>query len=135
LNTATHLFNTGAIAPRIGRFELGDGGTLFLDEVGEIPLELQPKLLRVLQEHGFERLGGTRTIKVDVPLIAATNRWVWPSSLCCSSSAPASSDSSGQARRHTRASRRLVKGAPRGSARATEESGRRAAMITTSKPM
>src|SRR5262249_42441221 len=65
---------TGAIAQRIGRFELGDGGTLFLDEVGEIPLELQPKLLRVLQEHEFERLGGTRTINVNVRLIAATNR-------------------------------------------------------------
>src|SRR5262249_554520 len=65
---------TGAIAQRIGRFELGDGGTLFLDEVGDIPLELQPKLLRVLQEHEFERLGGTRTINVDVRLIAATNR-------------------------------------------------------------
>ena len=65
---------TGAIAQRIGRFELGDGGTLFLDEVGEIPIQLQPKLLRVLQEHEFERLGGTRTINVDVRLIAATNR-------------------------------------------------------------
>src|SRR5262245_14904553 len=65
---------TSAIAQRIGRFELGDGGTLFLDEVGEIPLELQPKLLRVLQEHEFERLGGTRTINVDVRVIAATNR-------------------------------------------------------------
>ncbi len=65
---------TGAIAQRIGRFELGDGGTLFLDEVGEIPLELQPKLLRVLQEHEFERLGGTRTITANVRVIAATNR-------------------------------------------------------------
>jgi len=65
---------TGAVAQRIGRFELADGGTVFLDEVGEIPLELQPKLLRVLQEHEFERLGGTRTLKVDVRVVAATNR-------------------------------------------------------------
>jgi formate hydrogenlyase transcriptional activator len=65
---------TGAVAQKVGRFELADGGTLFLDEVGDIPLELQPKLLRVLQEQEFERLGGTRTIKVDVRLIAATNR-------------------------------------------------------------
>jgi formate hydrogenlyase transcriptional activator len=65
---------TGAIAQKIGRFEVANGGTLFLDEVGEIPLELQSKLLRVLQEHEFERLGGTRTIKVDVRVIAATNR-------------------------------------------------------------
>jgi formate hydrogenlyase transcriptional activator len=64
---------TGAIAPRIGRFELAHGGTLFLDEVGDIPLELQPKLLRVLQEQEFERLGSTRTMRVDVRVIAATN--------------------------------------------------------------
>ena len=65
---------TGAVAQRIGRLELADHGTLFLDELGEIPLELQPKLLRVLQEREFERLGGTRTIRTDVRLIAATNR-------------------------------------------------------------
>jgi DNA-binding NtrC family response regulator len=65
---------TGAVAQRIGRFELAHGGTLFLDEVGDIPLELQPKLLRVLQEHEFERLGSTRTQRVDVRLVAATNR-------------------------------------------------------------
>jgi formate hydrogenlyase transcriptional activator len=65
---------TGAIAQRIGRLELANHGTIFLDEVGEIPLELQPKLLRVLQERDFERLGGTRTIRTDVRLIAATNR-------------------------------------------------------------
>jgi formate hydrogenlyase transcriptional activator len=65
---------TGAIAQRIGRLELANHGTLFLDEVGEIPLELQPKLLRVLQEQEFERLGGTRTIRTNVRLIAATNR-------------------------------------------------------------
>src|SRR5271157_1464466 len=65
---------TGAIAQKIGRFELAHHGTLFLDEVGDIPLELQPKLLRVLQEKEFERLGGTRTIRVDVRLVAATNR-------------------------------------------------------------
>jgi formate hydrogenlyase transcriptional activator len=64
---------TGAIAQRIGRFELANGGTLFLDEVGDIPLELQPKLLRVLQEHEFERLGSTKTMRVDVRMVAATN--------------------------------------------------------------
>ena len=65
---------TGATAQRRGRFELADGGTLFLDEIGDIPLELQPKLLRVLQEQEFERLGGTRTIRTDVRVVAATNR-------------------------------------------------------------
>jgi formate hydrogenlyase transcriptional activator len=65
---------TGAIAQKIGRLELADGGTLFLDEVGDIPLELQPKLLRAIQEREFERLGSTRTIKVNVRFIAATNR-------------------------------------------------------------
>jgi formate hydrogenlyase transcriptional activator len=65
---------TGAIAQKVGRFELAHQGTLFLDEVGDIPLELQPKLLRVLQEQEFERLGSTRTIRVRVRLVAATNR-------------------------------------------------------------
>ena len=65
---------TGAIGQRIGRLELADQGTLFLDEVGDVPLEIQPKLLRALQEREFERLGSTRTKKVDVRLVAATNR-------------------------------------------------------------
>ncbi len=65
---------TGATAQRMGRFELADGGTLFLDEVGEIPLELQPKLLRILQEREFERVGGNKLISVNVRMIAATNR-------------------------------------------------------------
>jgi formate hydrogenlyase transcriptional activator len=65
---------TGALAKQAGRFEIADGSTIFLDEVGELPLELQPKLLRVLQEGEFERLGGTKTIRVDARVIAATNR-------------------------------------------------------------
>jgi DNA-binding NtrC family response regulator len=65
---------TGAVSQKIGRFSLAHGGTLFLDEVGDIPLELQPKLLRVLQEQEFERLGSTRTIRVDVRVVTATNR-------------------------------------------------------------
>ncbi|HEV2989238.1 MAG TPA: sigma 54-interacting transcriptional regulator, partial [Candidatus Angelobacter sp.] len=65
---------TGAISQKIGRLELADQGTLFLDEVGDIPIDIQPKLLRALQEREFERLGSTRTQKVDVRLVAATNR-------------------------------------------------------------
>src|SRR5689334_22217019 len=65
---------TGAVAQRIGRFELANHGTLFLDEVGDIPAELQPKLLRVLQEHEFERLGSAHTIHTNVRLIAATHQ-------------------------------------------------------------
>jgi len=65
---------TGAGARKLGRFELANGGTIFLDEIGELPLELQVKLLRVIQENEFERLGGSKTIKADVRIIAATNR-------------------------------------------------------------
>ncbi|MCA9811128.1 MAG: sigma 54-interacting transcriptional regulator, partial [Candidatus Dadabacteria bacterium] len=65
---------TGALSPKTGRFELADGGTIFLDEIGDLPLELQAKLLRVLQEGEFERVGGSRSIKVSVRVIAATNR-------------------------------------------------------------
>ena len=65
---------TGALSQKIGRFEIAHRGTLFLDEVGDIPLDLQPKLLRALQEKAFERLGGTKTIPIDVRLVAATNR-------------------------------------------------------------
>jgi formate hydrogenlyase transcriptional activator len=65
---------TGAVARKAGRLELADGGTLFMDEIGEIPLSLQPKLLRVLQDMEFERLGGTQTLRVNFRLLAATNR-------------------------------------------------------------
>jgi len=65
---------TGALTQRLGRFELAHGGTLFLDEIGDLPLELQPKLLRVLQDHAFERLGSSRTRRTDVRLVAATHR-------------------------------------------------------------
>ena len=65
---------TGAVAQKIGRFEMADTGTLFLDEIGDMPLALQPKLLRVVQEHEFERLGSCRTHRIDVQLIAATHR-------------------------------------------------------------
>jgi formate hydrogenlyase transcriptional activator len=65
---------TGAVAQKVGRFELAHKGTLFLDEIGEMPLELQPKLLRAIQDQEFERVGGTRTIRTDVRFVAATNR-------------------------------------------------------------
>ena len=65
---------TGAVSQRVGRFEMADGGTLFLDEIGDIPPELQPKLLRVLQEQEFERIGGARTLRVNVRIVAATSR-------------------------------------------------------------
>jgi transcriptional regulator with GAF, ATPase, and Fis domain len=65
---------TGSSTMQIGRFELANGGTIFLDEIGDMPIELQPKLLRVIQDGEFERLGSSRTIKVDVRIIAATNR-------------------------------------------------------------
>jgi formate hydrogenlyase transcriptional activator len=68
---------TGAVAQTMGRFQVADHGTLFLDEIGDLPLELQPKLLRVLQEKQFERLGGGRTFQVDVRVIAATNQDLW----------------------------------------------------------
>jgi transcriptional regulator with GAF, ATPase, and Fis domain len=66
--------STGALSQKIGRFEMAHREKMFLDEVGDIPLELQPKLLRAMQEKLFERLGGTRTIPIDVRLVAATNR-------------------------------------------------------------
>src|SRR5207248_11760232 len=65
---------TGALASKPGKFELADKGTLFLDEIGDVPAAIQVKLLRVLQEREFERLGGTKTLKVDIRMIAATNR-------------------------------------------------------------
>jgi formate hydrogenlyase transcriptional activator len=68
---------TGAVAQTMGRFQSADRGTLFLDEIGDLPLELQPKLLRVLQERQIERLGGGRTIQIDVRIIAATNQDLW----------------------------------------------------------
>src|ERR1700744_4064566 len=65
---------TAAVAQTVGRFQAADGGTLFLDEIGDLPLELQPKLLRALQEKQFERLGGGRTFEVDLRAVAATNQ-------------------------------------------------------------
>src|SRR5437870_9325032 len=71
---ARALHRLSALTQRLGRLELADGGTLFLDEIGDLPLELQPKLLRVLQEHAFERLGSSRTVHVNVRVVAATHR-------------------------------------------------------------
>jgi formate hydrogenlyase transcriptional activator len=68
---------TGAVTQNMGRFQSADRGTLFLDEIGELPLDLQPKLLRVLQEKQFERLGGGRTVQIDVRIVAATNQDLW----------------------------------------------------------
>src|ERR1035438_6265092 len=68
---------TGAVTQTMGRFQVADRGTLFLDEIGDLPLELQPKLLRVIQEQQFERLGGGRTLRVNVRVIAATNQDLW----------------------------------------------------------
>src|ERR1700719_2584711 len=68
---------TGAVTQRIGRFQAADRGTLFLDEIGELPIELQPKLLRALQEREFERVGSTQTTRVDVRIVAATNQDLW----------------------------------------------------------
>jgi formate hydrogenlyase transcriptional activator len=68
---------TGAVAQKIGRFEMAETGTIFLDEIGDLPLALQPKLLRVLQEHEFERLGGGRTVQIDVRVVSATNQDLW----------------------------------------------------------
>ena len=65
---------TGAVSRRLGRFELADGGTIFLDEIGDLPLESQTRLLRVLQDRCFERVGGAQTIFIDVRVVAATNR-------------------------------------------------------------
>src|SRR5271156_560106 len=68
---------TGAVTQTVGRFQAADRGTLFLDEIGDLPLDLQPKLLRVLQEQQIERLGGGRTIPIDVRVVAATNQDLW----------------------------------------------------------
>src|SRR5215472_4845415 len=68
---------TGALHQRVGRLEVADRGTLFLDEIGDLPLELQPKLLRALQQQEFERLGSSRTTRVDVRIVAATNQDLW----------------------------------------------------------